>query len=152
MIHALSGIRAEGAHEAAAIRQRGQPAEPAFAEWFNRELAGEDRVKFSAHATQRLRDRHIALSPADESRLSRAVDQAKAKGARESLILMDRLALVVNVPNRTVITALSQGETQDAVFTNIDSAVVVAGSPGPSRRAHQQHGLDPFWGSPYVAE
>ncbi|MBX7257138.1 MAG: hypothetical protein K1Y02_12315 [Candidatus Hydrogenedentes bacterium] len=152
MIQALNCIQAEGACASTAIRQRGHPAETDFAQWFNRELAGSSRVKFSAHATQRLRDRNIALTSADENRLSQAVDQAQAKGARESLILMDRLALVVNVPNRTVITALPQGETQNAVFTNIDSAVVVAGETSLNERAKLQTGLDPIWGSPYAAD
>jgi len=46
------------------------------------------------------------------------------------LLLMDRLALVVSVPNRTVITVVPREELQDAVFTNIDSAVLVQ-DPAP---------------------
>ena len=36
---------------------------------------------------------------------------------------MDDVALVVNVPNRTVITAVKQSELKDNIFTNIDGAV-----------------------------
>jgi len=151
MIQAVDAIRTEGLCESAAIRQRGQPAEAQFAQWFNRELTSASGVKFSAHATQRLRERNITLTSSDHTRLSKAVDQAEAKGARESLILMDSLALVVNVPNRTVITALPQEQEQNAVFTNIDSAVVVTGSTRIDDQT-KQSGLDPLWGSPYVAE
>lgn len=44
----------------------------------------------------------------------------------QSLLIMDGLSLVASVPNRTIITAVPRGETADTVFTNIDSAVVVA--------------------------
>ena len=97
-----------------------------FADVFAAQLRGGKNVKFSAHATQRFADRHIALTQNDQASISRAVDKAAAKGARETLLLMDKLALVVSVPNRTVITAMSQHELRDTVFTNIDSAVVVA--------------------------
>ncbi|HEX3047301.1 MAG TPA: flagellar biosynthesis protein, partial [Bacillota bacterium] len=54
-----------------------------------------------------------------------AVNKAEAKGARESLILMDQMALVVSIKNRTVITAVDNESLKDNVFTNIDSAVIV---------------------------
>jgi flagellar operon protein len=57
--------------------------------------------------------------------LKDAVNRAEAKGAKESLILMDRLALVVSVKNRTVITAVDDQNLKDNIFTNIDSAVIV---------------------------
>lgn len=90
-------------------------------------------VRFSAHALQRLADRQIAPTSGEHAQIGRALDKAESKGARESLLLTDRFALVVNVRNRTVITALARQELGDAVFTNIDSAVVVgAQSPPPS--------------------
>jgi len=59
-------------------------------------------------------------------RIARSTDDAMAKGAKESLVLMDRLALIVGVPNRTVITVMEPAEQGNTVFTNIDSVVVVA--------------------------
>ena len=53
-----------------------------------------------------------------------AVDRAAAKGARESLVLVDDTAFVVSVRNRTVITAVDRARMRDQVFTNIDSAVI----------------------------
>ena len=96
-----------------------------FADLLGRKLGEATEVTFSAHAAQRLRDRQITLSDADKARLGRAVDHAAAKGARESLIVMDELAFVVGVPNRTVITVVSPNEVEDTVFTHIDSAVLV---------------------------
>jgi flagellar operon protein len=82
-------------------------------------------LKFSAHARERLQMRNVSLSADDLSRLSDAVDKAAAKGARESLLVMDNLALIVSVTNRTVITALTGASMKENVFTNIDSAVIV---------------------------
>ena len=56
-------------------------------------------------------------------RLKNAVDKAYSKGIKDTLIVMDEVAFVVNVNARTVITAVNQGELKENVFTNIDGAV-----------------------------
>jgi flagellar operon protein len=83
------------------------------------------QLRFSAHAQERLRARDIHLSQTDEAQLSEAIDTASAKGAKESLVLLDDLALVVSVKNKVIITALERGENATNVFTNIDSAILV---------------------------
>ncbi|HID57321.1 TPA: hypothetical protein EYP37_12375 [Candidatus Poribacteria bacterium] len=82
-------------------------------------------VKISAHASARLRQRRIYLSGEDMERINRAVEKMSEKGARESLLLMRDLALLVNVKSRTVITALDGQNMRDKVFTNIDSAMII---------------------------
>ena len=47
------------------------------------------------------------------------------KGINESLVLVDSLAFIVNVPNKTVVTAMDQTETDTNIFTNIDGAVIM---------------------------
>ena len=96
-----------------------------FADLLGSALNRVGDIKFSAHALQRLQERGIELTSEDKSRLAEAVQKAADKGARESLVLMDRVALVVSVSNETVITAVPEGELEDAVFTNIDSAVLM---------------------------
>lgn len=86
--------------------------------------AGAGPLKFSAHALKRLADNRIQLTAGDIQRLQAAVDKAAGKGARSSLILMDRMAFIVSVENRTVITALEEGRARENVFTQIDSAVI----------------------------
>ncbi len=97
-----------------------------FSQVLNESLEAQDGIRFSNHAMQRLRERNISLSPGQLGAIRDAVDQAAARGGRESLLLMEDLALVASVPNRTVITAMRTDETSSNVFTNIDSAVVVA--------------------------
>ena len=81
-------------------------------------------VTFSKHALQRLERRGIPVDPATMRRLGDGVDRVAAKGARESVVLVDRVAFVVSVPSRTVITAVGQDQMRSHVFTNIDSAVL----------------------------
>jgi flagellar operon protein len=58
-------------------------------------------------------------------RLNRGKIQAGEKGIQESLILVDQLAFIVNVPNNTVVTAMNRDEADSArIFTNIDGAVI----------------------------
>ena len=89
------------------------------------ELSKQSPVKLSAHAQKRLEQSNVELSDTDKARLGRAVDQMGEKGADRSLVLMDSLALVVSVKNRTVITAVDGGRAHSGAFTNIDSAIIV---------------------------
>lgn len=106
-------------------QQVGSNQGPGFESIFQEKLAEHSEIKFSAHALKRLESRQIALGGQEMALLKEAVNKAEAKGAKESLILMDRLALVVSVKNRTVITAVDENSLKDNVFTNIDSAVIV---------------------------
>ncbi|MBP7176327.1 MAG: flagellar biosynthesis protein [Thermoclostridium sp.] len=80
-------------------------------------------VKISKHAQTRMEMRNVNLTEAQRQKLSNAIDKANAKGVRDTLIVMERMAFVVNVKNRTVITAMSSAEMRENVFTNIDGAV-----------------------------
>ena len=81
-------------------------------------------LRFSAHAQTRLQSRNIALDPAHLSRLEGAVGRAASKGSRDALVLMDDMAMVVSVKNRTVVTVVDRDNLKQNVFTNIDSAVI----------------------------
>lgn len=83
-------------------------------------------LKFSQHAEMRLQQRGIRFQPEQLSKIESAVDKAAAKGAKDSLILVQDTALIVNVKNRTVITALDGASMKDNVFTQIDSAVIIS--------------------------
>ena len=88
--------------------------------------AGDFGLHFSKHAQKRLEQRGIDMDGARMARLEQAVGQAAAKGSRESLILLDEMALVVSVQNRTVVTAMDQQSGKEQVFTNIDSVVIAS--------------------------
>ena len=82
-------------------------------------------LKFSAHASQRLAERKIQLDPQTMMKVSDAIDKAEAKGIEDTLVLTSEAALIVNVKNRTVITAMDKGSMNGNIFTNIDGAVIV---------------------------
>lgn len=81
------------------------------------------KLKFSSHASKRLQDRNITLSSEDVGKINDAVSRAENKGAKDSLVMMNGNAFIVNIPNKTVITAMPVDGKDDSVFTNIDSVV-----------------------------
>ena len=91
----------------------------------NQAIMDATKLKFSKHAAARLNEREIILTDSQSIRLENGVKQASEKGINESLVLVDSLAFIVNVPNRTVVTAMDQTETNSNVFTNIDGAVII---------------------------
>ena len=82
-------------------------------------------LKFSAHAMQRLASRNITLTQDDVNRMNAMADKAAAKGAKQSLFMMNDVAMVVSIKNRTVITAVDADSMKENVFTNIDSAAII---------------------------
>lgn len=111
------------------VNQSSQKSDISFEEVLRRQQSlsttGSETLKFSKHATQRLESRGISLSDEQNVRLQSGVEKASAKGINESLVLVDSLAFIVNVPNKTVVTAMDKTETQSNVFTNIDGAVIM---------------------------
>jgi flagellar operon protein len=97
----------------------GKGAGPGFADVLARELT------FSGHAEKRLASRGIELSSDDLGRLSEGVSKADAKGSQTALLLLRDLSFIVNVKNRTVVTALDQRTMKDGVITQIDSTVLL---------------------------
>lgn len=86
------------------------------------ESVKSNELVFSKHANERLLSRNIDLSEAQLERLQNGTRRAEEKGIRESLVMVDNLAFIVNVKSNTVITAVN--EKDDKVFTNIDGAVI----------------------------
>ena len=84
-----------------------------------------EQLKFSKHASMRLENRKINLSKEQSERLKSGVQKASEKGIRESLVIVDSLAFIVNVPNKTVVTAMDRTESDDNIYTNIDGAVII---------------------------
>ena len=84
-------------------------------------VSGTQDLKFSV----RLETRGIELTDAQLERLNGGARKAGQKGIRDSLVIVDDLAFIVNVPNKTVVTAMNSRETEENVFTNINGAVIM---------------------------
>lgn len=100
---------------------RSNEASPSFKDVLSGQL-----VRFSHHAEQRLKQRGIEFKPDQIAKLDSAINQVAKKGAKDSLILMQDVALIVNVKQKTVVTAMDGPSMKDNVFTQIDSAVIVS--------------------------
>lgn len=91
-----------------------------FSEIFEQELV---KLKFSGHAMSRMNSREMNLSDSDMLRLEHAVSKAEMKNAKDSLVMMDEKAFIINIPNRTVVTMMNKDKLEENVITKIDSAV-----------------------------
>lgn len=106
------------------VTQRVKTAQGLSFEEILKQAQSQD-IKFSKHAANRLNDRNIELTSGQLERLSDGTKKAGEKGIKESLVLIDELAFIVNTGSNTVITAFTQGETKENIFTNIDGAVII---------------------------
>lgn len=95
-----------------------------FAEILEKVNSSEE-VKFSKHAIQRLKQRNIELSDTEVGQIKDALVKAEKKGVKDALIMMNDKVFVANVKSKTIITASTDEQLKDSVFTNIDGAVIV---------------------------
>ena len=129
-IQANPGVQ-PGARPAAAAA-RTSVGGPSFADYLNQ----TQKLRFSNHAQKRLDTRQINLSDDGLNRLASAVDKAEKRGGRESLVMVDDLAFIVNVKDRLVVTAIDPQSRGDGVFTQIDSVVFAdPAKPGTVNKA-----------------
>ena len=82
-------------------------------------------IRFSKHAGERLEQRAIQLTSEQMLRLEEGTYKAGKKGIKESLVLLDNMAFIVNTQNNTVITAMCQENGDENIYTNIDGAVII---------------------------
>ncbi len=124
MIQRVSGLQRTDAPQAR-IQQR-KPA-GSFGAMLQQELDRTEQpgqsVAFSKHAISRAQERGIEVTPDLMDQLAGSVIRAQAKGATNILAMDAEKAFIINVPNAKVITAITQEEMKENIFTNIDGAV-----------------------------
>lgn len=96
-----------------------------FGSMLQKEISRQSDVQFSKHAAQRVQQRGIEMTENLLKDLNHAVQKAKAKGARDVVVIGAKGAFIVNVPNNIVVTTMSETEMKENIFTNIDSAVLM---------------------------
>ena len=126
MIQRVSGLQRRDAPQAP-VQQR-KPA-GSFGAMLQQELVKNSQpaqaqgVEFSKHAISRAQERGIEVTPDLMDQLAGSVIRAQAKGATNILAMDAEKAFIINVPNAKVITAITQEEMKENIFTNIDGAV-----------------------------
>ncbi len=123
MIQRVSGLQARTAAPQPQVQQRGGGS--AFGAMLQQELKKTQPagVAFSKHAISRAQERGIQVTPDLMDQLAGSVSRAQAKGAKNILAMDTEKAFIINVPTAKVITAITQEEMKENIFTNIDGAV-----------------------------
>lgn len=99
---------------------------PSFETLLQKQLEQNNNgLQFSKHAQERVAQREIPITEDLLTGLTDAVAKARAKGAKDVVILDAQNAFIVNIPNNIVVTAMDGKEMKESVFTNIDSAVII---------------------------
>ncbi|NLJ57615.1 MAG: hypothetical protein GX339_02100 [Tissierellia bacterium] len=93
-----------------------------FKELLNEKI--ENEVVFSKHANERIAQRNINVSSQVTEKLKEANLQAKDKGLKNVLVMVDNLAFIINTKSNKVITAVNNEDLKENIFTNIDGAVI----------------------------
>lgn len=88
-------------------------------------LHNQQKLTISKHAADRMQERNIQLSGQEWQSIQDKVKEAKQKGVKDALVVIDGNAMVVSVKNNTVITALNQSEADKKIFTNIDGTILL---------------------------
>lgn len=85
----------------------------------------ENSISLSTHAAKRISERNLEMDSSEIAKLNNALKKLEAKGGQESLVITEKAAYIVDVPNKKVVTAIDKGNLLDNVFTKIDSTVMV---------------------------
>ncbi|WP_127716599.1 TIGR02530 family flagellar biosynthesis protein [Halobacteriovorax sp. HLS] len=85
----------------------------------------EHGIHLSTHAAKRLHERNLTMDSDEFFKLKDAMVKLKDKGGQDSLVITDKAAYIVDVPNNKIVTAIDKGSILDNVFTKIDSTVIV---------------------------
>lgn len=96
-----------------------------FGQMLQDRIKEKEGLQFSRHAAERANQRGIEMSDSFLNDLQSAVEKARSKGAKDVVVISERGAFIVNVPNNMVVTTISENEMKENIFTNIDSAVLL---------------------------
>lgn len=96
-----------------------------FKDTLNNQINKTNGFTISNHAAERLKSRNVNLNEKDMENINSAINRAENKGCKESALLYKDIVFITSIKNRTVITALDKDSSDNSVFTNIDSMVIV---------------------------
>ena len=87
------------------------------------------KAKLQQYVNHELPDVQAGLEKAEEPEIKLptsfgTVNKANTKGVKDSLVLVDDIAFVVNVKDKAVVTVMNKDEMKENVFSNIDGAVI----------------------------
>ena len=94
-----------------------------FSEVLKDTLNKDEGFKVSKHAALRLNEIHF--TDEDMKEIEKGFKIAEDKNSKNTVMLYKNVALIASVENRTLITAVDKDRTNENIFTNIDSVVLL---------------------------
>lgn len=82
-------------------------------------------VDISLHAAKRIKDRNLEIDSEEFIKLRGAINKLRDKGGKESLVITDKAAYIVDVNKNRIVTAIDKNKMGENVFTKIDSTLVI---------------------------
>ena len=102
-----------------------QSSDDSFRRLLKQEAQEDKNVRFSKHAQKRLEERKISLDGDEYLKLKEGINKLKEKGGRDSLIVTNEAAYIVDVDNEMVVTAFDKEDMSENVVTKIDSTLFI---------------------------
>lgn len=100
-----------------------------FSEILKSKVGAENKlnhgINLSTHAMKRLQERQIDFNGEEYMKVKDAMAKIAAKGGKNSLIVSDKAAYIVDVANNKVVTAVDKNNMSENVFTKIDSTMFI---------------------------
>ena len=90
---------------------------------FQQSSSVDQGVRLSGHAKKRLEERNLEFNADEYLKIKDAIDKLREKGGKDSLVVTDQAAYIVDVDNETVVTAMDKNDMAENVFTKIDSTL-----------------------------
>lgn len=91
----------------------------------NAQAPKEAQMGISKHALRRIEQREIDFDSSEYIKIKDAVAKLRNKGSRDSLLITNKAAYIVDVKNNKLVTAINPSEMNDNIFTKIDSTMFV---------------------------
>jgi flagellar operon protein len=82
-------------------------------------------IQLSTHAAKRLQERQIEFTGKEYLKVKEGIQKLVEKGGRNSLVVTNQAAYIVDVANNKVVTAIDKESMNENVFTKIDSTVFI---------------------------
>lgn len=89
------------------------------------EILQQQQLKVSKHAKTRLAERNISITEEQWQTITNKLQEAKQKGVRESVVVLNNATLLANAQKNTIITALNRDEAESRIFTNINGTIIL---------------------------
>lgn len=120
----INSIKKQNLNKSTGSNSNESLKESSFKELLNEKQTQVNALSFSKHAAERIEQRNIDIDESIEGKLNEALEQAKDKGLKNVLVMIDSSAFILNTLSNKVITALNNSELKENIFTNIDGAVI----------------------------